>query len=70
MKTMGFVQDLLIVDASDKLVLESLQTHGRASCHNEWCCSKKHSRRSCDAVEASLDTERRTRQADIRKEIE
>ena len=54
MKTMGFVQDLLIVDASDKLVLESLQTHGRASCHNEWCCSKKHSRRSCDAVEASL----------------
>ena len=41
---MGFIQDLLIVDASETRAIATLQDLGRRGCFRDWCCSKRHSK--------------------------
>ena len=47
---MGFIQDLLVVDASEQRVIAGLRSLGKASCFKEWCCGK-HAKRPCSRAE-------------------
>ena len=51
-RRMGFIQDLLLVDASDPKAQATLERLGRASCYEEFCCGK-HSKRTCATLESS-----------------